>query len=50
MFSSYHRGGTVNFCFADGSCRPISMAIDQAQFEALAGIADTELVDLDIIE
>ena len=49
LFSSYHRG-VVNFAFADGSCRGISMEIDQAEFEGLAGINDGYAVDLSIIE
>jgi prepilin-type N-terminal cleavage/methylation domain-containing protein/prepilin-type processing-associated H-X9-DG protein len=48
LFSSYHRGGVVNFCFADGSCRSLSMDIDQSEFEALAGVNDGIPVDLSI--
>lgn len=50
LFSSYHSGGIVQFCFADGSVRPVSMEIDQLQFEALAGINDRVPIDLDLIE
>jgi prepilin-type N-terminal cleavage/methylation domain-containing protein/prepilin-type processing-associated H-X9-DG protein len=49
LFSSYHRGGMVNFCFADGSARSISMEIDQGEFEALAGAKDGVALDLDVI-
>ena len=48
LFSSYHRGGVVNFCFADGSCRSLSMEIDQSEFEALAGANDGVALDLSI--
>jgi prepilin-type processing-associated H-X9-DG protein len=50
LFSSYHRGGVVNFAFADGACRGLSMEIDQGEFEGLAGINDGYAVDLSIIE
>lgn len=50
LFSSYHSGGVVQFCFADGSCRSISMEIDPLEFEALAGINDRVPIDLSIIE
>jgi prepilin-type N-terminal cleavage/methylation domain-containing protein/prepilin-type processing-associated H-X9-DG protein len=49
LFSSNHRGGIVNFCFADGHCQGISMEIDQAEFEALAGANDGIALDLDVI-
>lgn len=48
LFSSYHRGGIINFAFADGSCRGISMEIDQNEFEALSGANDGYALDLSI--
>jgi prepilin-type N-terminal cleavage/methylation domain-containing protein/prepilin-type processing-associated H-X9-DG protein len=49
LFSSNHRGGIVNFAFADGHCGGISMEIDQGEFEALAGANDHIAVDLQVI-
>ena len=48
LFSSNHRGGIVQFCFADGHCQAISMEIDQSEFEAMAGANDHVALDLSI--
>jgi prepilin-type N-terminal cleavage/methylation domain-containing protein len=45
LFSSKHAGNTVLFCFADGAIHELDQSVDQALYEALAGIEDR--VDLD---
>jgi prepilin-type N-terminal cleavage/methylation domain-containing protein/prepilin-type processing-associated H-X9-DG protein len=42
-WGSFH-SGVINFCFADGSVRPLSTSIDMLQFAAMATVANGEVV------
>jgi prepilin-type N-terminal cleavage/methylation domain-containing protein/prepilin-type processing-associated H-X9-DG protein len=45
FFGSVHSGGSVNFCFADGSVRPIQPDINQEVLNAISGMQDGVTVD-----
>lgn len=49
QFSSLHLG-VVNFCFADGSVRPLRRGLDQDTFSAISGWHDGQNVDIGLIE
>jgi prepilin-type N-terminal cleavage/methylation domain-containing protein/prepilin-type processing-associated H-X9-DG protein len=49
QFSSLHLG-VVNFCFADGSVRPLRRASDSNTFIALSGWHDGQVADTSLVE
>ncbi len=45
FFGSNHAGGMINFCFADGSVRPIQPNIEQQVLDALGRMQDGAAID-----